>query len=124
MSREEQAIPDTIQPFVPFFKAFCHPTRASIVEFLLGGERCVCELTAALEISQPLISHHLAVLRETGFVKMRWEGTRTYYRVDWSRFDSSMQAFAGFVERVRDSHVGGPDIEACRRRALETMPIA
>ena len=36
---------DTIEDFVPFFKAFCNGTRAQIVEFLLGGERCVCEMT-------------------------------------------------------------------------------
>ena len=53
----------SLASFVPFFKAFCNPTRASIVEQLLGGERCVCEITAMLNISQPLISHHLAVLR-------------------------------------------------------------
>ena len=122
MTQRQQAPPDSIQQFVPFFKAFCHPTRASIVELLLAGERCVCELTAALELSQPLISHHLAILRETGFVAMRSEGTRTYYRVDWPRFDSSTAAFAAFVARLRDSHAGAPDTATCTRQAREKLP--
>ena len=35
--------------FLPFFKAFCNPIRAQIIEFLLGGERCVCEMTGPLD---------------------------------------------------------------------------
>jgi len=90
-----------IEAFVPFFKAFCNSTRAGIVEQLLGGERCVCELTADVEASQPLVSHHLAVLRGTGFVRMREEGTRTYYSIDWERFDGALDEFRRFVARER-----------------------
>ena len=92
-----------IEAFVPFFKAFCNSTRAGIVEQLLGGERCVCELTADVEASQPLVSHHLAVLRGTGFVRMREEGTRTYYSIDWERFDGALDEFRRFVARERGS---------------------
>src|SRR5660398_225916 len=56
----------SIVDFVPFFKAFCNSTRAQIIEFLLGGERCVCEMTGPLDQSQPLVSHHLALLRDAG----------------------------------------------------------
>ncbi|HSL94548.1 MAG TPA: metalloregulator ArsR/SmtB family transcription factor [Thermoleophilia bacterium] len=92
-----------IEAFVPFFKAFCNSTRAGIVEQLLGGERCVCELTADVEASQPLVSHHLAVLRGTGFVRMREEGTRTYYSIDWERFDGALDEFRRFVTRERST---------------------
>ena len=54
--------------FLPFFKAFCNPIRAQIIEFLLGGERCVCEMTGPLDQSQPLVSHHLALLRDAGLL--------------------------------------------------------
>ena len=79
--------------FVPFFKAFCNPTRAQIIEFLLGGERCVCEMTGPLDLSQPLVSHHLALLRDAGLVNMRNEGTRTYYSIAWERFDGDLDGF-------------------------------
>jgi DNA-binding transcriptional ArsR family regulator len=89
--------------FVPFFKALCNPTRAQIVEFLLGGERCVCEMTGPLDQSQPLVSHHLALLRDAGLVRMRNEGTRTYYSLDRERFDGDLKEFLDHVERLRNA---------------------
>ena len=54
------------------------------------GEVCVCELTYALEESQPKISRHLAYMREAGVVTARREGTWMHYRLSrrlpqWSR---------------------------------------
>jgi ArsR family transcriptional regulator len=89
--------------FVPFFKAFCNPTRAQIIELLLGGERCVCELTVPLDQSQPLVSHHLAMLRDAGLVRMRAEGTRTYYSIAWERFDGDLRRFLDYVGRLRSA---------------------
>ncbi|MCX6371548.1 MAG: metalloregulator ArsR/SmtB family transcription factor [Actinobacteria bacterium] len=89
--------------FVPFFKAFCNPIRAQIIEFLLGGERCVCEMTGPLDQSQPLVSHHLALLRDAGLLRMRNEGTRTYYAIDWERFDGDLKGFLDYVQRLRDA---------------------
>jgi len=45
------------------------------------GEVCVCELTFALNESQPKISRHLAVMREAGIVEPRREGTWIHYRI-------------------------------------------
>src|SRR5512140_1759486 len=92
-----------IVEFVPFFKALCNPTRAQIIEFLLGGERCVCEMTGPLDVSQPLVSHHLALLRDAGLVTMRGEGARTYYSIDGERFDRDLKGFMGSVERLRST---------------------
>jgi DNA-binding transcriptional ArsR family regulator len=103
MKRTGSAAPASIGELVPFFKAFCNGTRAEIVAQLLGGERCVCELGAHLDASQPLISHHLAVLRGTGFVRMREEGTRTYYSIDWEQFDGRVDAFLTLVADRRDA---------------------
>ena len=86
--------------FVPQFKALGHPTRAAIVEQLLGGERCVCEITAQLGMSQPLVSHHLALLRDTGFVCARGEGARTYYSLDWQQFSEELLSFIATVEEL------------------------
>jgi DNA-binding transcriptional ArsR family regulator len=86
---------------VTFFKALGNPTRAQIVEFLLGGERCVCEMTGPLDVSQPLVSHHLALLREAGLVTMRKEGTRTYYAIDEARFEGDLDAFLVAVSQLR-----------------------
>lgn len=98
----------SIVDFVPFFKALCNSTRAQIIEFLLGGERCVCEMTGPLDQSQPLVSHHLALLRDAGLVMMRNEGARTYYSIDWERFDGDLRSFLDHVARLRNAP---PDLD-------------
>jgi len=47
----------------------------------LEGELCVCELIHALNLSQPMISRHLALLRDNGLVKDRRAGQWVYYSI-------------------------------------------
>ena len=64
------------------FQALSDPTRLRIVALLVAeGELCVCELTHALNLSQPMISRHLGHLRETGLVDDRRAGKWIYYRL-------------------------------------------
>ena len=64
------------------FRALADPTRVGIVNRLAAApEVCVCDLTAAFELSQPTISHHLRVLREVGLVEVEKRGTWSYYRL-------------------------------------------
>src|SRR3954467_1987742 len=65
------------------FKALADPTRVAIVNRLAqAAETCVCDLTAAFDLSQPTISHHLKVLRDAGLVESTTRrGTWAYYRV-------------------------------------------
>lgn len=64
------------------FKALADPTRLRCLLLLLQeGELCVCELTQALSLSQPKISRHLALLRETGIATDRREGVWIHYRL-------------------------------------------
>lgn len=102
----QRAPQPALADMAPFFKAFCNTTRANIVEQLMAGERCVCEITAHLGISQPLISHHLAILRETGFVRARGSGARTYYSIDWRQFEGSVARFAELARRLREQDTG------------------
>ena len=46
------------------------------------GELCVCELTTALDLSQPMISRHLALLKENLLVLDRREGQWVYYQIN------------------------------------------
>ena len=74
-----------------FFKALSDLTRLRMLMLLsCEGELCVCELTYALDETQPKISRHLAHLREIGLVLDRRQGQWIYYRLDpdlpaWSR---------------------------------------
>jgi ArsR family transcriptional regulator len=98
--------PASLVEMTPFFKAFCNGTRAGIVEQLLAGERCVCEITAHLGMSQPLVSHHLAILRETGFVRSRGSGARTYYSIDWEQFERRMSLFEETIRELHEQDAG------------------
>ncbi len=65
-----------------FFRALSDATRLrSLMLMQRQGELCVCELTHALELSQPKISRHLAALREAGMVSDRRDGLWVFYRV-------------------------------------------
>ncbi|MDN5343915.1 MAG: hypothetical protein PWQ18_26 [Clostridia bacterium] len=64
-----------------FFKALAHPTRVKILEQLRQGEKCVCEFIEDLDLEQPNISQHLAVLRKQDIVVFRKEGLKVLYKV-------------------------------------------
>ena len=64
------------------FTALADPTRRALLEELSIGERAVGELVAAVEASQPTVSKHLRVLRESGLVHQRAEGQKRFYRIE------------------------------------------
>ena len=63
------------------FAAVAEPNRRAILGLLLRSERSVGELERELKLSQPLVSKHLRVLREAGFVESRIEAQRRLYRL-------------------------------------------
>jgi ArsR family transcriptional regulator len=64
------------------FHALSDRTRLSILERLRHGERCVCDLTDALDASQSRLSFHLKVLKDVGLVTDRRDGRWMYYTLD------------------------------------------
>lgn len=64
------------------FNAIAEPRRRDLLDLLVGGERSVSELVAALGLAQPQVSKHLRILREVGAVRVRDVGRRRLYRVD------------------------------------------
>ncbi|KQZ81758.1 metalloregulator ArsR/SmtB family transcription factor [Pseudomonas sp. Root562] len=68
---------------VDVFKALADDTRSRVALLIAReGELCVCELTAALDLSQPKISRHLAQLRSNGLLTDRRQGQWVYYRLN------------------------------------------
>ncbi|GBF23503.1 transcriptional regulator ArsR family [Candidatus Gastranaerophilus sp. (ex Termes propinquus)] len=61
------------------FKALANPVRLQIVDLLLDGEKCVCEIVEKLECEQPHVSKSLAKLKHAGLIKDRKEGLNVYY---------------------------------------------
>ena len=63
-------------------KALADPIRLEVIHALAHGERCVCDLTADLNLSQSRLSFHLRVLREAGLLADRQSGRWIYYRLE------------------------------------------
>jgi ArsR family transcriptional regulator, arsenate/arsenite/antimonite-responsive transcriptional repressor len=67
---------------VRLFHALSDGTRLSILQRLRLGERCVCDLTDALDAAQSRLSFHLKVLKEADLVTDRREGRWMYYTLN------------------------------------------
>jgi len=79
-------------------KAVADPTRLRLLSLIASspdGEVCVCDLTAALGLTQPTISHHLRVLHEVGLIEREKRGVWAYYRPVVGALDSLASIFTG-----------------------------
>lgn len=81
------------------------------------GELCVCELTHALELSQPKISRHLAQLRESDIVQTRRAGQWMYYRVNRALPKWAGKVLSSTLEGIRTTPAFVDDY-----RVLKAMP--
>jgi ArsR family transcriptional regulator len=71
-----------MQDILTVFKALSEETRLRILKLLEHGELCVCDIVASLDMIQPKVSFHLAVLKEAGLIKDRKQGKWTHYSID------------------------------------------
>lgn len=78
-------------------KALANATRLKIVELLLGGEKCVCEIFPHVKRTQSTVSIQLDVLRKAGIVNSRKEGKNVYYFISNDRIYDIFKAL-GFSE--------------------------
>ncbi len=103
----ESVLPDSVaRELVRWFKLLADETRLRILFFLLEKRelnvRTLCEL---LELSQPAVSHHLALLRVDGLIECRRDGKHNYYRILPDRFGELLGMIVGAMpdEQVRFS---------------------
>ena len=70
------------EQYVELFKALSDETRLRLIALLYEREFCVCQIEAALHISQTKASRHLAILRRAGLLKARRDGLWVYYTLE------------------------------------------
>lgn len=66
------------------FKALADPVRLQLLSSVAshaGGQACVCDISAGVEVSQPTVSHHLKVLRDAGLLTSQRRASWVYYAV-------------------------------------------
>jgi ArsR family transcriptional regulator, arsenate/arsenite/antimonite-responsive transcriptional repressor len=83
---------------VEFSKAIADETRQKIMGLCCCHELSVNEIVEQTNVSQPTVSHHLAVLREAGLVDVRHDGKQVFYTLNQARValccGQIMQVFA------------------------------
>ena len=74
---------DQVEQLSGLFKALADPARLQILHMLKEAPApvCVCDFTAALELGQPTVSHHLARLKEAGLIGSEKRGVWAFYEL-------------------------------------------
>lgn len=105
-----------------WLKVICEPNRLLLLEKIIEGVQCNCELGEALQMAPNLISHHLGILRDAGLVDVerdpndaRW----IYYSVNPDAMETLKQTFNAFFDQDRIQ----PRRLMCGPQAIENSQI-
>lgn len=84
---------DTLKIQSKIFKALSDTSRLKILALLRIRDMCVCEIMVALNMTQPVASHHLGILENIGLVEYRREGKWIFYSI-------SKPDFINFLDKI------------------------
>ena len=68
--------------FMNAFSVLAEPNRRLLLDLLLGGPKPVSRLVEQINMSQPVVSKHLRILRDAGFVSVEPDGQRRLYSIN------------------------------------------
>jgi len=82
-------------------KAFGHPARVAIMEYLMKTNACICgDIVDALPLAQPTISQHLKELKNAGLIKGNIEGTAICYCINQETIEKMQAYFGGMINAL------------------------
>jgi ArsR family transcriptional regulator, arsenate/arsenite/antimonite-responsive transcriptional repressor len=100
-----------LDPDALLLQGAADPTRLAILRQLsAGGGVCACDFTACCDVAQSTVSHHLKVLRESGWVRTERRGSYIWY---WLRPEA--------VDRFR--HIAGELLPIGQGPVARTLPV-
>ena len=70
------------EQFVGIMESLSDPIRINILELMMDGEICVCDIVNVTGLSQSKISYHIKILKDSGLISDRQEGRWVYYKLD------------------------------------------
>jgi ArsR family transcriptional regulator len=111
---------DTEAPAL-IFKALGDSTRLRIFALLCQAELCVCHIESALDLPQPTVSRHLAILRNAGVVEARRQGTWIFYRLARQENPLVQRQLRGLVQSLSSDNATK---EQVRRLLVAKGPTA
>lgn len=96
--------PTNLQALADWLKVLAEPKRLLILNLLMEGVQCNCELGDALQMTPNLISHHLSVLRRAGLVDVERDALDArwlYYSINRQALDELNETFGAFFDPAR-----------------------
>ncbi|QQC59577.1 metalloregulator ArsR/SmtB family transcription factor [Rothia kristinae] len=105
-------------------KALADPLRLRMLSAIAAdprGESCVCDLAELADVSQPTVSHHLKVLKETGMLLAERRGTWVWYRIAPQRRGAVTALLDAFAPAAAQTSVEAEDDARPRAAALAAM---
>jgi ubiquinone/menaquinone biosynthesis C-methylase UbiE/DNA-binding MarR family transcriptional regulator len=125
MTPEALGLNSTTQHPDALFQSVGDNSRLRLLRLLAREELNVQEMVGILEMSQPGVSKHLAVLRDAGWLSQRRDGTRNWYTlVGESQFTAGAQVFAVVLQMSEQVAEAGRDDDALNRVLSMRAPIA
>ena len=112
---------DKLEPLLRFFKALANKSRLKIVGILANRECSVSDLADLLDLRESTVSHHLAMLRELGLVRLQAEGNTHIY---WLNQEALIQMNKDlFSTESLSTLVQGVDEQSWEDKVLSTFVI-
>lgn len=118
---------DELADFARWLKAVSEPKRLLLLEKIIEGVQCNCELGDALQMAPNLISHHLSVLRDVGLIQAERDpidGRWVYYSINPQAMQELRILFDGFFDTRRIQPRGvacGPQLTEEQQQSLLRM---
>lgn len=106
---------------IEIFQMLADQTRLRALALMQAqGELCVCELVAALDLSQPKISRHLAALRDAGLLTSRRDAQWVFYHINTALPDWQQQVIGAALTGLKGEPL--PEQDARRLTDMKNRP--
>lgn len=90
-------VENSLTNITDFLKAISDKNRLSILKYLAGGEKCVCEIWEDIDLPQNLVSHHLKVLKKLDLITSKKRGLKVIYRLNKIRIKKYLKTLYIFL---------------------------
>jgi ArsR family transcriptional regulator len=106
---------DNMNELYRCFKGLADPNRLRIINLLLHGELCGCDIQYVLNSSQPNVSRHLTYLKNAGLVQDRRDGFRIFYSLVEPQKAARRQLFEFLRSAFSDDEALRHDVERLKQ---------
>ena len=101
---EKKSPSAAVEELAALFKILAEPKRLLILNLLMRGVQCNCEISRNLEMAPNLVSHHMTVLRQAGLVNVERDALDArwlYFSINPLKLDQLREQVGGFIDSGR-----------------------